>query len=214
MVRAITGPAHPRELAGERAAVTAFVAAHRQLSTKTSWRLSVLIQSFVAASLVTKVGITLAGLSLGGVAYAAHSGSLPDAAQDKAHDLFGSIGVPASSHASGAGHGTDAQGPDATGPAAVGLCRAYAAGAKDEHGEALDSVAFQALADAAGGQDSIASYCEALLAEAGNRGSGSPADVPTAPPTDVPADPGAPEQIPSNTSHPTGPPTDLPSGKP
>jgi hypothetical protein len=139
--------------------------------------------------------------------------------------MFGSVGVPASDHAADAGQNasTNAQGPDATGPAGVGLCRAFTAGAKADHGQALDSVAFQALARAAGGQDNIDGYCAGVLANAATEPSGPPADLPTSAPTgppsdapteSVPTDPGPPDATPSNTSHPTGPPTDLPTGRP
>jgi hypothetical protein len=173
-----------------------------------------------------KIAAAATVLSLGGVAYAAHEGSLPDAAQDAAHDMLGSVGVPASDHAADAARkvSANAEGPDATGPAAVGLCRAFTEGEKAEHGKALDSVAFQALARAAGGRDNIEGYCAGVLANAGTEPSGPPADLPTsaptAPPTDTPAnsnaptDPGAPDGTPSNTSHPTGPPTDPPTGRP
>jgi hypothetical protein len=44
-----------------------------------------------------------------------------------------------------------------------GLCRAYAAGKKSEHGEALSSTAFTVLATAAGGADAVAEFCAALV---------------------------------------------------
>jgi hypothetical protein len=183
------------------------------------------IPSIVASSVALKIAAAATVLSLGGVAYAAHEGSLPDAAQAAAHDMLGSVGVPASDHAADAARkvSANAEGPDATGPAAVSLCRAFTEGEKTEHGQALDSVAFQALARAAGGQDNIEGYCAGMLANAGTEPSGPPADLPTsaptAPPSDaptdsVPADPGAPEVTPSNTSHPTGAPTDPPTGRP
>jgi hypothetical protein len=56
-------------------------------------------------------------------------------------------------------------GPNATGPAAAGLCQAFTAGEKDQHGSALDGAAFQALATA-GGEDQIESYREQVLADA------------------------------------------------
>ena len=50
-------------------------------------------------------------------------------------------------------------GPDATGPAAVGLCNAFAHG-----GLSTTSVAFAALADAAGGESGIEAYCDTVAA--------------------------------------------------
>jgi hypothetical protein len=53
-----------------------------------------------------------------------------------------------------------AVGPDATGTARVGLCRAWQAGPGAHHGRRMDAVAFRALAEAAGGADHIAAYCQ------------------------------------------------------
>lgn len=52
-----------------------------------------------------------------------------------------------------------AAGPDATGPAAVGLCNAFANG-----GLSTTSVAYAALADAAGGESGIDAYCGTVAA--------------------------------------------------
>jgi hypothetical protein len=43
-----------------------------------------------------------------------------------------------------------------------GLCRAYAAGQKDEHGNAWSSPAFAALVAAAGGPDAVTGFCASL----------------------------------------------------
>jgi hypothetical protein len=53
----------------------------------------------------------------------------------------------------------DAGGPDASGAARKGLCTAWAAGEGAEHGAKEDAAAFQALVEAAGGADNIASFC-------------------------------------------------------
>ena len=64
-----------------------------------------------------------------------------------------------------------AQGPDATGPAAVGLCTAFANG-----GLSTTSVAYAALAQAAGGESGIDSYCDTVSApEDGDEDGGTPA---------------------------------------
>jgi hypothetical protein len=52
-------------------------------------------------------------------------------------------------------------GPDAH--AYPGLCRAYAAGQKSEHGAALSSPAFAALVAAAGGTDAVTGFCASLV---------------------------------------------------
>jgi hypothetical protein len=84
--------------------------------------------------------------------------------------------APAASNAPSTPNG---QGPDATGPAKFGLCTAYAAGQGITNGHKADSVAFQALAAAAGGADNIAGFC----AGATRGGGGAPAgggDTPAA----------------------------------
>jgi len=58
----------------------------------------------------------------------------------------------------GQGQGS-AVGPDATAAARIGLCRAWQAGQGADSGRRADSVAFQALAAAAGGADKVAGYC-------------------------------------------------------
>jgi hypothetical protein len=108
-------------------------------------------------------------------------------------------GITAGASADGHGRGS-AVGPDATGAARAGLCRAWQAGQGTDHGRRTDSVAFQALAAAAGGADKVAAYCEDVTAGAGSDGQGQalPPSVST-PPTTVsppssgpPADPGPP----------------------
>lgn len=57
-------------------------------------------------------------------------------------------------------------GPDAH--AYPGLCRAYAAGQKSEHGDALSSPAFAALVAAAGGPDAVTDFCASLAPAPGH----------------------------------------------
>jgi len=58
-----------------------------------------------------------------------------------------------------------AVGPDAMGAARAGLCQAWQAGQQGaDHGRRADSVAFQALAAAAGGADNIAAFCQTTTA--------------------------------------------------
>lgn len=109
--------------------------------------------------------------------------------------------TPASDAATNAPNG---QGPDATGPARFGLCNAYASGQGSTNGNKLDSVAFQALANAAGGAANITAYC-ADATPGGNaphpegtrpasRSTPNPADDHTNPASDAhgpPADPGS-----------------------
>jgi hypothetical protein len=92
-----------------------------------------------------------------------------------------------------------ATGPDAGSAAKAGLCQAWLAGQGDQ-GRRVDSVAFQALAAAAGGADKIAAYCkDAAPGSADAQGPGSSSTPrPSAPSTTVsppsggpPADPGS-----------------------
>jgi hypothetical protein len=175
----------------------------------------------------------VAVLSLGGVAAAA-SGLLPDQASPVADQAPATTGADAAAHGLGKaaaaklggsanagstdGQGQDsAVGPDATAAARAGLCRAWQAGEGGDHGRRMDAVAFQALADAAGGADQVAAYCEDVTAgsSAGAHGQGqaSPPSVP-APPASVsppgsgpPADPGPPASTGSGGHGRGGPPT-------
>jgi hypothetical protein len=108
-----------------------------------------------------------------------------------------------------------AVGPDATAAARAGLCRAWQAGQGADNGRRADSVAFQALAAAAGGADNIAAYCEDVTAGADSHGQGqaSPPSV-SAPPTTVsspssgpPTDPGPPASTGPGGHGQGGPPT-------
>jgi hypothetical protein len=74
-----------------------------------------------------------------------------------------------------------ATGPDAMAAARTGLCRAWQAGEGADNGRRADSVAFQALAAAAGGADNIASFCQASTAG----GAGAPGQGQSSPPTSV-----------------------------
>jgi hypothetical protein len=81
------------------------------------------------------------------------------------------------------GHGrASVVGPDATAAARAGLCRAWRAGQGADSGSRMDSVAFQALAAAAGGVDNIASYC----ADVAVGGTGTHGQGPGSPPSGSP----------------------------
>jgi len=101
------------------------------------------------------------------------------------------------------GHGA-ATGPDASGAARDGLCRAWKSGQGADSGRREDSVAFQALAAAAGGPDKIADFCQATTA--GSAGTEEHGHGPGSSPTSV--------SPPSTTVSPpsSGPPADPGSG--
>ncbi|HET9558325.1 MAG TPA: hypothetical protein VFS70_14380, partial [Actinomycetota bacterium] len=106
-----------------------------------------------------------------------------------------------------------AVGPDATAAARAGLCQAWQSGQGDDHGRRMDSVAFQALATAAGGADNIAGYCKDVTAGDHGQGKASPPSV-SAPPTSAspagngpPANPGPPASTGPGGHGQGGPPT-------
>jgi len=119
-------------------------------------------------------GLAIAAAALtGGFAVAASSGTLPIAsgrdegpnptAASAASHTPGADGTSATSSppapANAPSNSPNGQGPDATGPAKFGLCNAFTSGQGTTKGEKADSVAFQALATAAGGAGNIAAYC-------------------------------------------------------
>ena len=228
---ATSAPAAPEELAGERQAMAAFAAVMRSHPPTLSPRRTavprkVLTMKAAAAALV-------ATLSLGGVAAAA-TRLLPDQASPVANTAAATTGADAAAHGLGkaaaanlggttqagsaAGQGREsAVGPDATAAARAGLCRAWQAGQGGDHGRRMDSVAFQALVDAAGGAGKVAGYCEDVAAGASaedhGKGQASPPSV-SAPPTSLappssgpPADPGPPASTGPGGHGQGGPPT-------
>src|SRR5512132_1938950 len=202
LLAAATAPATPEELAGEQLAMATFTAQMRSQPPTLSPRRTavprkILTMKAAAAALV-------AALSIGGVAAAA-GGLLPDQASpvaDQAPATTGAdaaaqgLGKAAAANLGGAadagsadGQGrASAVGPDASAAARAGLCRAWQAGQGAGHGQKADSVTFQALADAAGGADNIAAYCQDVAAgssaDAHGNSQASPPSV-SAPPTSV-----------------------------
>lgn len=155
---------------------------------------SVVVGSRLAVGL-----IALGTITLGGTAAAAYTGALPFGLQSEAHSLIGAPApvatdepsAPATSEPTATADPTataeptetpdpagmpeptlaDAPvGPDATGASAHGLCTAYRHG-----GLAPASVAFAALAKAAGGSGSIDEYCSTIVAPGHSADDGSPA---------------------------------------
>jgi hypothetical protein len=136
------------------------------------------------------VVVVVGALVTGGVA-GATTGHLPGPVRDAARAITGAAGngtpsspttpgqPPASASriadAGGAGPqgsrpgGTAGPGPGSTGRGPVagaalpGLCEAYAAGNGAAQGDKLNATAFADLAEAAGGEDKVAAFCEDLL---------------------------------------------------
>jgi hypothetical protein len=231
LLAAATAPATPEELADAQQTMAAFAAEMRShpptlVPRRTAVPRKVLTIKAAAAALV-------AVLSLGGVAAAA-GGLLPDQASPVADQAPATTGADAAAHGLGkaaaanlggaantgsaAGQGrASAVGPDATGTSRAGLCRTWQAGPGAHHGRRMDAVAFRALAEAAGGADHIAAYCQDVApgASAEDHGTGqvSPPSV-SAPPTSVsppssgpPADPGPPASTGPGGHGQGGPPT-------
>jgi hypothetical protein len=221
---ATSAPAAPEELAGERQALATFAAVMRShpptlFPRRTAVPRKVFTMKAAAAALV-------AALSIGGVAAAA-TGLLPDQASPVANQAAATTTADAAAHGLGkaavanmggtakAGS-TDGQGresgvgPDATAAARAGLCRAWEAGQGGDHGRRMDSVAFQALVDAAGGADKVAAYCRDVAAgSAGAHGQGQASPPSSGPPADPgpPADAGPPASTGPGGHGQGGPPT-------
>lgn len=177
-------PASEQELAGERAAVAGFAAAYRGAvptsvpkGRRRAW------VPLAARGVAVKVAAGVAVLAVGGTALAAETGSLPAGAQQRAHGMFSSLGVPApdtGARPPGAGQAGVAGSvlpstpagptpsavgatPRPTDPATLGLCRAWDAERKDPSGTAMTPQDRHALSVAAGGQSGVAAFCKALL---------------------------------------------------
>ena len=114
-------------------------------------------------------------LSIGGVAAAA-TGLLPGQARRVADQA--SSTTAANAAARGLSKPAVADLDNAT----LGLCRAWQAGKGTDNGRRTDSVAFQALAAAAGGADNIAGYCADVMAGSAGDHSQGQASPPTGPP--------------------------------
>jgi hypothetical protein len=231
LLAAVAAPAAPEELAGEQRALASFAAEMRSHSPtlvprRTAGPRKLLTIKAAAAALV-------AVLSIGGAAAAA-GGLLPDQASPVADQATASTGGDADAQGLGKAAAADlggsaragaaegqgrvsAVGPDVTGTARAGLCRAWQAGQGADHGQRMDAVAFQALAEAAGGADKVAAYCQDVAAgssaDAHGQGQTSPPSV-SAPPTSVsppssgpPSDPGSPASTAPGGHGQGGPPT-------
>jgi len=188
----VAAPAAAEELAGEQAVLAEFavvVVSHPPtLVPRRATMPSKVLRVKAAAAVLVAV------LSIGGVAAAA-SGLLPGQADPVADRAPSRTGAGAGSHGLG-----QAAVADLDGAAKQGLCRAWQAGQGADHGRRAESVAFQALAAAAGGADKIATFCQTTTA-AGGAGTHGPGSSPTSvsppsttvspPSSGPPADPGS-----------------------
>ncbi|HEY7104477.1 MAG TPA: hypothetical protein VH573_22795 [Mycobacteriales bacterium] len=157
----------------EAAALATFRSVHRPVDApRRRPVLSRLLGAKAVAALVL-------GTAAVGTAAAAATGTLPDAAQAKAHHIVAAV-----PDAGPAGHGAAAvttHTPRTAGasdhpavPGVAGLCQAYGSGNGGDNGNRLDATAFGRLAAAAGGAGKIAAYCRTVAASA-SRPAGSAA---------------------------------------
>ena len=170
-----------------------------------------MIRTAVAKILTAKAAAVVAATAIGGVAVAAGTGSLPTQHRDGDTARQTHASQPAhpdqSTHPTGkpsTNAGSSGEHSAAPSPSMVGLCRAFAAGAGDNPGKALENPAFTALITAAGSKDKVTSFCTAVLADA-EHPTGSSTSHPTGAPTSHPTGPSTSHGTPS--PHPTGPPT-------
>jgi hypothetical protein len=220
-------PAAPQELASQQRVMAEFAAVMRSRPATLSPRRTAVPRKVF--TIKAAAAALVAVLSVGGIAAAA-TGHLPGqaspvadqaAATTAADAAVRGLGRAAVANLGGSAQAgaTDAQGresavgPDATGAARAGLCQAWPSGQGDDHGRRMDSVAFQALATAAGGADNIAGYCKDVTAGDHGQGKASPPGVP-APPTTAsppangpPANPGPPASTGPGGHGQGGPPT-------
>lgn len=194
---AAKAPPSVDELAGERAAVAGFLAAHRKAAATTPSKRRNRAQLRLSARAVAlKVAAAVTVLAMGGTAVAAQTGKLPAGAQQRAHDMLSSLGVPAPDDGprpapTGPVRPSKSAQPSATptpptsattDPVALTLCQQWDAASRKPHGKALTAEAKHALAEAAGGPSKVADFCVALL--------GNPTATPSGPATATPSQPG------------------------
>jgi hypothetical protein len=218
LLAAAASPGTAGELAGEPAALAAFVEAPHAsplpgAPTRRPSMLATALSKVLAAKALAAV-VLLAGAS-GGVALAATVSGAPSfPSTDRPATTATPTAAP--SPADDAEPGTEETGAGeqalSAAPSLAGLCNAWAA---DDPGAAADNPAFGSLVEAAGSPEQVPGYC-ADLADADRPGRSGTA------PGRVGEDPGGPDArgrgaggrgvpptaAPGNPDHPTGPPAD------
>ena len=162
----------------EAAALAAFRSARRPVDPP---RRNSVLSKLLGAKAVAAIVLGTAAV---GTAAAAATGTLPDPAQTRAHNIVAAVpdahpaghgaagAVTAATHTPRAGGASD----HPTLPGVAGLCQAYGSGSGGENGGRLDSTAFGRLSDAAGGADKIAAYCRTVTAAATHAAGSAVAD--------------------------------------
>lgn len=184
LLAATVAPPSPSELTGKAAALAELKAVTRARSAAAPRRAR---KQPRRRRVGLAVAIVVGALATSGAA-AATTGHLPGPIRDAARSILTTVGIttpttptkvgrqpaPSTGNAGTTGATTDSQatsptgaadrgpGPAAalTGPAKDGLCRAFMAGQGAEQSKKIDAAAFKALAEAAGGPDKIATYCQ------------------------------------------------------
>lgn len=190
LLTAVRAAPHPRELAGEEAAVRAYRLVRAGHPPELPQRRRPALAGFGVRAALAGAALALTG----GVALAATGGTLPHplrapapttAAVQPAPDRDASrTAAPDPSRAPTGGVDGRPE-PDA---AVRESCRAYRADGDDGPGGALDDAAFANLIRAAGGREKVAGYCERVLADEPRSPdpAGSPSGRPGAEPTGPP----------------------------
>ncbi|WP_189332909.1 hypothetical protein [Actinoplanes ianthinogenes] len=168
LLAAAKAPATPGELAGRQAAMAAFTAAYEGAEAPGEGHR--VRTSRPTRTLVVTIAAGLALVTAGGTAAAARSGVLPDGAQERAHQLFSRLGVPAPQTSPDAPAPVPSSLPSRTGGVPspvpvtsatavvpVGWCRAWAAAPR-----ASNAPWRRELVEAAGSEAGIPAYCAAL----------------------------------------------------
>ncbi|HEX6056211.1 MAG TPA: hypothetical protein VFY98_10410 [Intrasporangium sp.] len=198
----LAAQASQRELTGLEGALTTFRAHVSAPHTKRRR------PSMIATLAGAKLGATIAGIAvgLGGAATVAYVSANTPATPDTrvtapATSSQASAAAAGSSRASDRAQNSEqdngaAVGPDASGHAAQGLCTAWEN--VGGNGKAMDTVAFQSLVKAAGGEDKVDAFCADRDApgQSEDRATGKPAAAPTGKPATVPT--GKPSDVPTN----------------
>jgi hypothetical protein len=185
LLHAAAAPAHPEELSGERAALAAFEDA-AALDSVPGPRRGNVLKSTLAKILTVKAAVILAAAAgTTGVVLAATSGASNPTDRPSDNRPADPPAVHSSKHAPAdkpRNGGESGKSGDAPSPSMAGLCNAYEAHKSDNPGKALDSPAFTALIEAAGGRHNVDDYCDALDASKDNGRSddthGKPTDDP------------------------------------
>jgi hypothetical protein len=168
LLAAAAAPAQPGELENEPAAVSALVRAYRESAPPVTVRVAApRHRGALSRAFAVKLMAASAVLALGGTALAAEVGGLPDPVQQRAHDWFAPLGVPAPVPSDSASHA--AQPSPSASPVSsattdlVLLCRTWVQAREDAtHGRAVEPAVRRALIEAAGSENKITGYCAAL----------------------------------------------------